>query len=410
MSREESARPSVQSGPKTDPHDAATAVEVASPPALPDPGRASPFPRVSPARPGRPGVQLESVLRACDEMILKGLRPTIERVRQELGGGSPNTVAPMLEEWFRRLPMRLAGTSSLEVRVAPPDGGTAAPAALEFPFEVSQAAKHLWDTAMKNAEQTQARETQAVRRQLELQTQALSTGEGELQRREVAFEEARKSLDAALASSQAAREALERQLADQAADAAAYRKSADQEIARLGRQLIDAHSAKDALRAEHAAALARRDQAAQEAEDRHVAGERRLLQEVDRAREEAKQAALANVKERTARTQLEHQLAEVRDKLNEELRTVRAAAAQVKVDADLRIAEQVGILTQLRAELEGTRGRLQEAQALHAREMVAHEATRELLKQAMAAPSDRAEALPAPPPGRTRGPRKRDTD
>lgn len=395
MSTGKSARPSGENGQESNPRGAA--VDVASPPALTDPGRTSPFPPVRPARPGRRGVQLEEVLRACDAMILNGLRPTIERVRQELGGGSPNTVAPMLEEWFKRLPARLEGTSSLEVRIKPrgddaPRPGTAA--ALQFPFEVSQAAQHLWDTAMKNAEQTQARETQAVRRQLELQAQALATGEGELQRREVAFEEARKSLDAALASSQAAREALERQLADQSADAAAYRKSADQEIARLGRQLMEAHSAKDALRAEHAAALTRRDQAAQEAEERHVAGERRLLQEVDRAREEAKQAALANVKERTARTQVEQQLAELRDELTEELRATRAAAAQTKADADLRLAENASALLQARSELESTHARLQESQVLHQREMGAHEATRQLLQRAMASPAATSSRAP----------------
>jgi len=36
-----------------------------------------------------------------------GERPTIERVRQQLGRGSPNTVGPMLDGWYGSLAKRL---------------------------------------------------------------------------------------------------------------------------------------------------------------------------------------------------------------------------------------------------------------------------------------------------------------
>jgi hypothetical protein len=42
------------------------------------------------------GVQLEEVWASADAVLAQGERPTIERVRQHLGRGSPNTVAPML--------------------------------------------------------------------------------------------------------------------------------------------------------------------------------------------------------------------------------------------------------------------------------------------------------------------------
>ena len=42
------------------------------------------------------GVQQEDVWAAADALIAEGLRPTIERVRQKIGRGSPNTVSPML--------------------------------------------------------------------------------------------------------------------------------------------------------------------------------------------------------------------------------------------------------------------------------------------------------------------------
>jgi transcriptional regulator with AAA-type ATPase domain len=41
-------------------------------------------------------------------LLHEGPRPTIERVRQKIGRGSPNTVSPMLERWFASLGQRLA--------------------------------------------------------------------------------------------------------------------------------------------------------------------------------------------------------------------------------------------------------------------------------------------------------------
>src|SRR2546427_3022130 len=53
------------------------------------------------------GVQEADVWAAADALIAQGLRPTIERVRQQIGRGSPNTVSPMLETWFATLGQRL---------------------------------------------------------------------------------------------------------------------------------------------------------------------------------------------------------------------------------------------------------------------------------------------------------------
>ena len=49
-----------------------------------------------PIRGGR-GIQEAQVWEAADALLQDGLRPTIERVRQRIGKGSPNTVSPMLE-------------------------------------------------------------------------------------------------------------------------------------------------------------------------------------------------------------------------------------------------------------------------------------------------------------------------
>ena len=42
------------------------------------------------------GVQEQDVWAAADAVLLQGERPTIERVRQHMGRGSPTTVGPML--------------------------------------------------------------------------------------------------------------------------------------------------------------------------------------------------------------------------------------------------------------------------------------------------------------------------
>ncbi len=56
---------------------------------------------------GPRGVQMEEVWAAADTVLGLGERPTIERVRQQLGRGSPNTVGPMLDGWYGSLAKRL---------------------------------------------------------------------------------------------------------------------------------------------------------------------------------------------------------------------------------------------------------------------------------------------------------------
>ena len=41
----------------------------------------------------------EVVNRACDAILARGERPTVDRVRTELGGGSPNSLTPLVRAW-----------------------------------------------------------------------------------------------------------------------------------------------------------------------------------------------------------------------------------------------------------------------------------------------------------------------
>lgn len=61
------------------------------------------------------GVTALDVQRAADVLLRRGQKPSIAAVREELGGGSPNTLAPLLEKYWKGLGTRLpAGPESLE--------------------------------------------------------------------------------------------------------------------------------------------------------------------------------------------------------------------------------------------------------------------------------------------------------
>lgn len=84
------------------------------------------------------GITEKDVFTACDALVLAGERPTIERVRQKIGRGSPNTVSPMLDAWFRGLGRRLQDPGAF---APPPD----------IPEPVMQAAQHFWEVAQVRA-------------------------------------------------------------------------------------------------------------------------------------------------------------------------------------------------------------------------------------------------------------------
>src|SRR4051812_19812994 len=103
-----------------------------------------------PIRAGR-GVQEAQVWEAADVLLHEGLRPTIERVRQKIGSGSPNTVSPMLERWFATLGKRLGGRGGgLANNLA---SSLANNEAQQLPLAIVQAAQQFWDVARREADQ-----------------------------------------------------------------------------------------------------------------------------------------------------------------------------------------------------------------------------------------------------------------
>ncbi len=163
-------------------------------------------------RPPSRGVTAADVERTADACLREGIRPTIERIREKLRTGSPNTINPLLDAWWRRLGNRL-------------DGG---PAALHrLPEAVAQIAEALWMQALDEGRRRAAVEQQSTARtltqdkqDLEVRSHVLSLREGELEsrlrdreRREAALESQVQDLTVLLRRNQATRDAYARRIA-----------------------------------------------------------------------------------------------------------------------------------------------------------------------------------------------------
>lgn len=81
------------------------------------------------------GVPEHEVWAAADEVLARGERPTVERVRTELGRGSPARVGQLLERWWEQLAQRLKGHALL------PD----------LPSDVAQIFAEAWRLALAHA-------------------------------------------------------------------------------------------------------------------------------------------------------------------------------------------------------------------------------------------------------------------
>jgi hypothetical protein len=82
------------------------------------------------------GVPEYEVFAAADAVLARGERPTVERVRLELGRGSPARVGSLLDQWWARLAERLIGESRLPA----------------LPAEVAQAFVAVWQQAIHLAQ------------------------------------------------------------------------------------------------------------------------------------------------------------------------------------------------------------------------------------------------------------------
>jgi chromosome segregation ATPase len=281
------------------------------------------------------GVQQEDVWGAADALIAEGLRPTIERVRQKMGRGSPNTVSPMLEAWFATLgPRLMLGVSKVD------EGGP--------PVVVRQAMVKIWEVALSTAQQQATEGIEQVRQVLENDRSALEIRESELGHQA-------KVLNERLAASDLALMDAKSQLANLNArfkEAHVQMDQREKEIVRIQSkltavelQLTDDRKLRDQEAARHA-------EERQRLEARDIASERRLMEELDRERQESKRAKSATdraeLRVEALRVEFEKNnktlAAKVQEKENE-IKSIR----QSLVMADARAAELRGLLDEQRA-------------------------------------------------------------
>ncbi|ADX46394.1 KfrA domain-containing protein DNA-binding domain protein [Paracidovorax avenae ATCC 19860] len=302
---------------------------------------------------GPRGVQMEEVWAAADAVLALGERPTVERVRHQLGRGSPNTVGPMLDSWYATLARRLQAPADAS------DPGEGAGEALPAP--VARAAKALWARALQQADESATARLAQSRAGLDAQAEALRLIQDELARekqrlddRGEAYVVALQARDAQIA--EAARQAQElqqqllacQQLLDSArSDNTQLRKAADADRKR-----------QEARDADHQAERARLEERAQ-------AQERRLHAEVDRARQESRRLALQLEAEqkKSAKAlsdaqdrarELEAQVGTLHAdnaKLAQDLLAVRDEARQLQRELDDRSSEMLAMLSELKDRL-----------------------------------------------------------
>jgi Plasmid replication region DNA-binding N-term len=169
------------------------------------------WPRRPPGPPPR-GITQSDVSHASDSLLRAGMRPTIEKIRAKIGRGSPNTINPMLDAWWKTLSARL-------------DSG---PAALHrLPESIAHIAEALWMQALEEGKRRallEQRDTTRLaeldKQRLELRSHVLTLREGELDSRlrdrDRTIEDLNlrlRELSGALRKEQATRELLTRQIA-----------------------------------------------------------------------------------------------------------------------------------------------------------------------------------------------------
>ncbi|MBG6082439.1 DNA-binding protein [Rubrivivax gelatinosus] len=218
------------------------------------------------------GIQEHDVWQAADVLLLEGLRPTIERVRQKIGRGSPNTVSPMLETWFKHLGARIKDP-----------GAFAAPAAAPDPVQL--AAQHLWEVAQAEA-----------RREVDERVRdglAAATASVEAEKERAALCEASAVASAAqVAHLQTDVESLRAALD---AERRAH-QSAQAQAAAAQQRAVDLQHDLAGARAGVAAERARADSSIAAADERSAGAERRAAMEIERERSlRAKEAKAAGV-------------------------------------------------------------------------------------------------------------------
>ena len=263
------------------------------------------------------GIQEIDVWDAADALLLAGERPTIERVRQKLGRGSPNTVSPYLDAWF----------ASLGARIKDP-GAFSAPN--QVPEPISKAAQHFWETALAAARVESDSRLRAREAALEYATAQVNERARVLAARESDLQEIAREANARALQATERAEVLR-------VDLSSREESLAQAMAELATYRATVESLERELGFERQAFVTER----QSIEARHSTAERSMALELDRAREATKQAQakLAQFEKHFAERS-ERSVAEI-STLTQELSSIHQHAERWQREAQIRqIAEE----------------------------------------------------------------------
>lgn len=216
------------------------------------------------------GISEKDVWTACDALLVSGSRPTIERVRQHLGRGSPNTVGPHLDTWFKGLGARIQDPAAFTTPSGVPD-------------PVHAAASQLWEAAEAEA-----------RRHIEQRVaQGLAEAEARALASETRAQQAEAALQAAAMTAQRAQEEVTRVAA--ALEQALHNHAAERaRVDEIRAALATAHLRIQQLEVELASQRTEAAKQVAAAIERADAADRRVAMELERersARAKAERAA-----------------------------------------------------------------------------------------------------------------------
>jgi len=273
------------------------------------------------------GITQEQVNEAADAILSAGENPTVEKVRAELGTGSPNTVTRMLDAWRGQLGERLRRLSALP----------------EVPGPMGQAMIELWRLAIEHAES-------ALAGRFAVERTALEVAQAQLAQEREAWETHLRAAEVDVARAQAARDLAEHacaRLDSQLQDSHALRTDLLQQRDRL--QCVNDGQAEELrqlrVQIDEQGTTLREERARQDLYIQTI--EDRAHQEVDRARQEAK-----HWQQRFEASERNHLAAAV------ELEAQRDSARDQLRVADKDIARQAGQITALEKALADAHSRV----------------------------------------------------
>lgn len=136
------------------------------------------------------GVTREQVFEAAEALVLEGRNPTVVGVRERLGGGSPNTITPLLSAW--------------KAQQQPGPGASQPP----VPEPVERMLCQVWGAAWKEAQGQLAGEREALERARASLVQERTALHAEIERLDEALRQATETGARTAASLEEARQGL----------------------------------------------------------------------------------------------------------------------------------------------------------------------------------------------------------